>query len=269
MNNIIRIIRRLFLALSFLTVLPIPLIFFKKDVENKETINIDFSKASVFFPIVGLLIGGILYISYLFMQYVGLPSQLESVFILTIWIALSGGLHMEGLADMVDGFSGGEDKNDIIRIMKDGSIGAKGAITLILIILMKYIVIYSLPETSKGTAFLLIPMLGRWSMVFIAYMGKPASVSNNLTKLFTNNLGKKEFLISTFITVAATILIFPTNCFISYHPIILLFITAGVTIYLKIYSERKIEGICGDVIGAANEINEFILLLAYYFVIKW
>ena len=267
MNNVARVIRRFLLALSFLTVLPIPLVFFKKEIENKENINTDFSKASIFFPLIGLLIGGILYAFYLFFRYIDLPVHLESIFILTVWLALSGGLHMEGLADMIDGFSGGEEKKDIIRIMKDGSVGAKGAIVLILTILLKYLLLFSLTEPARGISLLLAPVLGRWSMVLLAYSGKPASVSNTLTKLFTNYLGKKEFLISTFFAVTISLLIFFHNN-LFYQPIILLLITAGTTIYLKTYSDRKIDGICGDVIGAANEINELIVLLISFFIIN-
>ncbi len=262
-------IRRFLLAFSFLTVLPFSLDFFSKGKENKEnkedkeSINIEFSRASIFFPLVGLLMGGILLACYKLFIFFNLPSILEAGFILAVWIILSGGLHLEGLADMVDGFSGGENKEDIIRIMKDGSIGAKGAIALIILILLKYLLLLSLAKPVKGISLLLAPMMGRWTMVLTGYLGQPASPSNTLTQIFTQYLGRKELLISTLFTfmVSFSILSFPFLyltglCFI---------ITAGMTGCLIVYSNRKIKGICGDVIGAVNEINELLILVLFLF----
>ncbi|MFA6712122.1 MAG: adenosylcobinamide-GDP ribazoletransferase, partial [Candidatus Caldatribacteriota bacterium] len=233
---------------------------------NNNSVNADFSKSSVFFPLAGLLIGGILYVFYLLLKYINLPVQLQAGFLLAIWVFLSGGLHLEGLADMVDGFSGGENKEDIIRIMKDGSIGAKGAIVLILLILLKYLLLYSLTESSKGGILLLAPMLGRWSMVIAAYSGKPASSSNTLSNMFTRYLGKKELLISTLSAVIFIFLIFSGR--LIFEPLILLLITAGATAILVAYSKRKIGGICGDAIGAVNEINELVVILVSFLIIN-
>ena len=266
MNSITRFIRRFLLALSFLTVLPIPLIFFKKEIENNNSVNADFSKSSVFFPLIGLLIGGILYAFYWLLKCVELPVQLQAGLLLTIWVFLSGGLHLEGLADMVDGFSGGENKEEIIGIMKDGSIGAKGAIALILLILLKYLLLVSLAESGKGLTLLLSPMVARWSMVIAAYSGKPASSSNTLSNIFTRYLGKKELLISTLLVVVSSILIFSGRIII--EPFILLLITVGITIIMVTYSKQKIGGICGDVIGAVNEINELVILLGSFLIIN-
>ncbi len=265
MSSITRFIRRFLLALSFLTVLPIPLIFFKKEIENNNSVNADFSKSSTLFPLVGLLIGGILYVFYLLLKYINLPVQLQAGFLLAIWVFLSGGLHLEGLADMVDGFSGGENKEDIIRIMKDGSIGAKGAIVLILLILLKYLLLHSLTESFRGGVLLLTPMLGRWSMVIAAYSGKPASSSNTLSNMFTRYLGKKELLISTLSAVIFSFLIFSGR--LIFELLILLLIAAGTTVILVAYSKRKIGGICGDVIGAVNEISELVIILASFLII--
>lgn len=266
MSNITRFVRRFLLALSFLTVLPIPLIFFKKEIENNNSVNADFSKSSIFFPLIGLLIGGILYVFYLLLKYVELPAHLQAGLLLTIWVFLSGGLHLEGLADMIDGFSGGENKEEIISIMKDGTIGAKGAIALILLTLLKYLLLFSLVESDGGTILLFTPMLGRWSMVIAAYSGKPASSSNTLSNMFTRHLGKKELLISTLLVVVFSLLIFSGQSI--FKPLILFFTTIGLTLILVTYSKHKIGGICGDVIGAVNEANELIVLLASFFIMN-
>ncbi|MFZ2331218.1 MAG: adenosylcobinamide-GDP ribazoletransferase, partial [Atribacterota bacterium] len=89
MSNIIHFVHRFLLALSFLTILPVPVFFFRKDVEKNNNINVDFSKSSTFFPLIGLLIGSILFVSYLLSKYFPLPVHLQSGLILMLWIALS------------------------------------------------------------------------------------------------------------------------------------------------------------------------------------
>jgi adenosylcobinamide-GDP ribazoletransferase len=260
------IVRRFLLALSFLTVLPVSLPYFRKELEDQEGIKADLSKASVFFPLVGLLMGVILFAIYWLLKLIDLPVHLEAGFILAVWVVLSGGLHLEGLADMIDGFSGGQNKENIISIMKDGSIGAKGAIALIILILLKYLLLLSLTEPVKGVSLLLAPMIGRWAMVLTAYLGKPASSLNTLTKMFTNYLGKKELVISTLFTVGFSFLILSSS-FI-YLSLVLLIIIGCITGSLIAYSNRKIKGICGDVIGAINEISELVVLLVFFLIIK-
>ncbi len=248
------ILRKFLTALSFLTILPLPIPFFRKDEESKENIKKDFSQSSIFFPLVGIIIGVILFALDQLLKFITLPSSLHAGIILTIWVFLSGGLHLEGFADMVDGFSGGKNKDDIIGIMKDGSVGAKGTLALILLILLKYLLLFSLPDTAKRDALLLAPMMGRWSMVLAGYQGKPASTDNTLAQMFTLYLGRKELFIATLFTAILSYFIF------SYHCIYLFLITCLVTACLVAYSVRKIEGICGDVLGAINEINELIVM---------
>lgn len=103
-------------------------------------------------------------------------------------------------------------------------------------------------------------------MVIAAYSGKPASSSNTLSNMFTRYLGKKELLISTLSAVIFIFLIFSGR--LIFEPLILLLITAGATAILVAYSKRKIGGICGDVIGAVNEINELVVILVSFLIIN-
>jgi len=249
------IFRRLFLSISFLTILPINFLFLRKEQENRNYIKEDLSKSSIFFPLVGILIGLILIGVNSILQWISLDSFLSSGIILTVWIFLSGGLHLEGFADMVDGFSGGRNKEDIIRIMKDGAVGAKGAIALILLILLKFLLINSLSYSLRMEAFLIAPVMGRWSIVLSGYLGKPACSDNTLSKMFSLYLGKKELFISTLIGLGIAFY------YLSYQCIYLFIFTGVLTRFIIIYSYSKIQGICGDVIGAVNELIEVGTLL--------
>jgi adenosylcobinamide-GDP ribazoletransferase len=254
------LVRRFFLSVTFLTTLPLNLGSSK--IQNKEQIQQDLSKSSIFFPLVGLFIGGILLGLYRLLQLTLLDSAVIDGIMLLVWIGLSGGLHLEGFADMVDGFSGGRNREDIIRIMKDSAVGAKGAIVLILVILLKFLLIHSLDHTIKAEAFLLAPVAGRWTMVLAGYLGRVASSENTLTQMFTLHLGKKELLIATLSAVVFSFF------FLSYRCISLFLLTGLITGGMITYSNKKIKGICGDVIGAINEINELaaLLLLSFSFM---
>jgi len=249
-------VRRFLLSISFLTILPFN--FISSTTQDKEQINQDLSKASIFFPLVGLLIGIILVFLYGLFKMIPLNPVLIDGIILIVWISLSGGLHLEGFADMVDGFSGGRTKEGIIRIMKDGSIGAKGAIALIMLILFKFLLIYSIDDTLKLEALLIAPVAGRWAMVLAGYWGQPASANNTLIRMFTLYLGKTELFIATLLAIGFGFFFF------SYQCIYLFLLTGLVTRCIISYSYSKMQGICGDVIGAVNEINELVTLLFLY-----
>ena len=105
-----KIVRRFLLALTFLTVLPLPCLFSPNNSDHDNNIDQELSKSSVFFPFAGFLIGIILFLTTKILKYFVFPSYLVAVFVLLVWVFLSGGLHLEGLADMVDGFPIGKSK---------------------------------------------------------------------------------------------------------------------------------------------------------------
>lgn len=254
------IFRRLFIAISFLTILPINLLFLKEEQGNQDYIKEYLSKSSIFFPLVGILIGLILIAVDILLKWISFDTLLSNGIILAVWIFLSGGLHLEGFADMVDGFSGGNSKEDIIRIMKDGSIGAKGAIALILMILLKLLFLNNLSYAFRIKAFLLVPVIGRWSMVLSGFIGKPASSDNILSQMFSLYLGRKELILATIFTII------PGFYFLSYQFVYFLIFATIISYLIIRYTFSKMQGICGDVLGAINEITEISMLLLFYFI---
>lgn len=257
-----KLFKRFILSISFLTVLPVDFLLFSKKQKEQDYIKDDLSKASIFFPIAGILIGLILVgIDFIF-QWIPLDSLLSNGIILVVWIFLSGGLHLEGFADMVDGFSGGKNQQEIIRIMKDGAIGAKGAIALILLILLKFLLLNSLSYIIRMEALLLAPVMGRWTMVLAGYLGKPASSDNTLSQMFSLYLGGKEIISATIFTLAFGFY------FLSYQALYFLVFPGFIAYLIILYSISRMQGICGDVIGAVNELTEAgVLLLFIVFMI--
>ena len=243
------------LSISFLTVLPINFLFSSREQKDQNCIKEDLSKSSIFFPLVGVLIGLILVAAEILLKWVPSDALLSNGIILTVWVFLSGGLHLEGFADMVDGFSGGKNQQEIIRIMKDGTIGAKGAIALILLLFLKFLMLNSLSLSIRMVALLIAPVMGRWSMVLASYLGKPASPENTLSHMFSLYLGKTELVLATLFAIAYSFY------FLSFTSAYFFILSGVVTFLIVSYSISKMQGICGDVIGAVNEITEISVLL--------
>lgn len=247
--------RSFLLSLAFLTVLPVDPLNFPNEKQRQP----DLSTSMTFFPLIGLIIGGILVGFDYLLYFLSIDGHLINVLLFVLWVLISGGLHLEGLADTVDGFSGGKDKAEIIRIMKEGTIGAKGAIALLIVLILKLSFILYLPPGVKKSALLIAPMLGRWGMVVAGFWGKPASSRNTMSRNFTDCLGRKEMFLATLIALVSGFLII-------HLPIVFFVLISLIVIWWVIgYAERKIGGISGDIIGMINELIELLVLFAFYF----
>src|SRR5436190_7873550 len=118
-----------FTALLFYTRIPCP----KNIDHNPDYLN----KTSRYFPLVGWIVGGITFVVYYLSAFI---FTIEIAVILSIiaGILITGAFHEDGFADVCDGFGGGWTKEKILLIMKDSSIGAYGAIGLVLLFLLKF-----------------------------------------------------------------------------------------------------------------------------------
>jgi len=106
----------LLIAVQFLTRLPVP---FRIDHQPRHI-----GHSLLYYPLVGLLIGGILLAGAELLQRTSLDTGLSAALLLTLWVLLTGGLHLDGLADSADAWVGGlGDKQHTLEIMKDPSCG--------------------------------------------------------------------------------------------------------------------------------------------------
>jgi len=124
-----------FTAVMFFTRIPYP-----KWMEYSE---VRLNKSAMYFPLVGCLVGA----TAAFIFFLGLFIFPKSVALLLSMIAsviLTGAFHEDGWADVCDGFGGGWNKQDILRIMKDSRIGVYGTIGLIVILALKFVTLYEM-----------------------------------------------------------------------------------------------------------------------------
>jgi adenosylcobinamide-GDP ribazoletransferase len=143
------------IALQFLSSLPIRLPGMPQPQE--------LGRSLLFYPVVGLLFGVLLW--GLNSVLMGAPLLLHAALLLTAWVLLSGGLHLDGLADSADAWLGGfGDRERTLTIMKDPRSGPIAVVTLGMVLLLKFTALVALIEQPNGAALILAPLIGRASM---------------------------------------------------------------------------------------------------------
>jgi len=252
-----KIFRDLSLAIRFLTIFPIasfPLSN-NNNQDEEEDLEENFANSMAFFPLVGMLIGVLLVILRRIFYYLPVSPLVGDTLILVVWIWLSGGLHLDGFADSVDGFLGGHDKEEILKIMKDSSTGAKGVVALVSLLLLKFVFLIETPLFLKDAVLFFTPTVGRWSMVIAAFIGKPARLKNSMGKLFMDYVGWRELAFASLTMSVIGILLFR----LYFLPLVIIGI--GIVLLILKYCKKRIGGISGDILGAINEIVEVSILL--------
>jgi adenosylcobinamide-GDP ribazoletransferase len=136
-------------AVIFYTAIPLPYLQ-----------NLDFQKVACFAPVIGLMIGGILGGLDTGMNYLGVPVLTRNALVVGAWIAITGGLHLDGAMDTADGLAVGDPKRRL-EVMMDSATGAFGAMSAIVIIILK---ITALTEIAENHYFVLMAACGwgRW-----------------------------------------------------------------------------------------------------------
>lgn len=234
-------IKSFFSTISFLTTIPTPKKFSQ---ELKHLI--------IFFPLVGFIIGGTLLLVNILGSFF-FPKQVVNLLIILSFVMITGGLHLDGLADTVDGFYAGKNKEDILRIMDDARTGAMGVIGIVLVLLSKFVLINNIPENIFNQSLFLIPVVGKWSMVLLLKISKSAK-EDGLGNTFVKNTTSGDFILSGLFTFLITIFLFKLKG-------ILILLAVSVIIFVfSGYTRKKIGGITGDTLGAINEGCELLTL---------
>ncbi len=240
-------------AISFLTIIPL-----SSSKDEGETDPEALSPAVGFFPLVGLLLGGVLLL-FNWVLLPLLPSSALDALILILLVFLTGGLHLDGLADTVDGLSGGYTPEDRLRIMRDSRLGALGGAAVVLVLLAKYAALRGLSPPMRGWGLLLFPALGRWSMSLLCWRSTYARAEGGTGRAFTEGVRAKDFLL-------ATLLCLPLSLVgLGLRAILIFAALAAGALLFESYTRRRLGGSTGDTYGAANEGGEVLALLAMGF----
>ncbi|RGD91555.1 adenosylcobinamide-GDP ribazoletransferase [Acinetobacter sp. SWAC57] len=238
------------IALQFLTTFPVRLSAMPTPQQNAQ--------ALLFYPVVGLLIGSILYGIALLLH--ALPVVLLSSVILVLWIWLTGGLHLDGLADTADAWVGGfGDKARTLAIMKDPSCGPIGVLSLVIMCLLKWSVLYVLLQKQLYTALMLFPLLGRLVPLFF-FLSTDYVREKGLGSQLGQHLARP-------IAIALLLLTPLVALYWAWIGVVVLASFYLALWYLRCKFIQRIGGVTGDTIGASIEIIELATLLSFVFAV--
>lgn len=237
---IIKMIFPFLIALQFLTKIPVSLPHIPTPQQNAYSV--------LYYPMIGLMIGAVLWVLALYLPAIAI---VKGAIITTVWVWITGGLHLDGLSDTVDGFVGGYgDKERTLAIMKDPHIGAMGVMAIVLAILLKFALVVGILQANGNLlALLFVPILGRLSLLYLL-LSTPYIRQNGLGSALSTYL-PKQLTAMILILSLLSIFILPIKLAIG---LILVF---GLTVfYLRYWFKKRIGGITGDTLGAGVEMVE-------------
>jgi adenosylcobinamide-GDP ribazoletransferase len=233
------------LALTFLTVFPWP--------RFGEVTSGDLARSLFWFPWVGALLGLVYWLAGAGLSHY-FPPAAAAALLLALTVLLTRGLHLDGLADTVDGLGGGRTPEARLAIMKDSRLGAFGAISLVLVLLIKYSFLLVIFDRGLARELVLFPIISRWGIVVLTGLAPYARSGGGLGQAMTE--GATPSLI-TGSTLAALLFSFLAG---GYRGPISLVLAALVVWGASRYFRRHLGGVTGDVYGAMNEILETFVL---------
>jgi adenosylcobinamide-GDP ribazoletransferase len=245
---------KLLFAFQFLTIFPLRM---------RKAPDADVASGStIFFPIVGLFLGLILVGLTKIFSYYEFDILLTCAILVVVLFLMTGGLHLDGVADTFDGLGSLKDKESILKIMRDSHIGTMGVLGLISVILLKVTILNSLESGILGSALILMCVISRWSMTLAIWMF-PYAREEGKGKEFFTGMNFIKALLALIVTLAIAFYVYRTV------GIIMVFIAGIFVVLFGKFVKGKIGGITGDTLGAMNELTEVLVLLSFCFVQKF
>ncbi|GGZ31218.1 adenosylcobinamide-GDP ribazoletransferase [Echinicola pacifica] len=250
-------IRAFFTALMFYTRIPCP-----KWVDHSEK-YLRISRK--YFPLIGLLVGGIAGLTLVGLEKI-LPVSIAVIFSMITSILVTGAFHEDGLADTMDGFGGGWTKEKILAIMKDSRLGTFGAISLMMVLMVKYLLLVEIVKYSQENIF----SFEFCQCLFATYLSGHA-ISRFMALTFfkthqyakmNDEIGSKSKPIAkgqfplTDLFLAAIFALIPMALFQNYLMFLALIPCFLITWILGRWFNKWIGGYTGDCLGAVQQITE-------------
>ena len=238
-------IQAFLVALQFLTCLPVRFSTLSDDKTHGYSL--------LFYPLIGLIIGTLLVLLGWLLS--DAPPLLAAALVTTGWVLLTGGLHLDGLADSADAWMGGlGDKQKTLAIMKDPNCGMAGVSAIVLMLLLKFSALHSLFVAQEWTVLIYATVLAR-TFVMLLFMTTPYVRSQGLGTSLTDHQPRK--LSALIISATPIALLYATDLSYIWLPL-----TAIVVFtLLRWLMIRRIQGTTGDTAGALLELSELGILL--------
>ena len=229
------------IAVGFLTILPTPTFDYQPG---------GLGQAARWFSLVGLLLGLLLggaqwLLAGLF------PPLLTATLTVTLWAILTGGLHLDGLADCCDGLLAPTTRERRLEIMRDPRCGAFAVVGVVLVLLIKVTAVAAL--TNPLPPLLMAPTLARWLLLWVAKA--PPARPGGMGAELRDHLAAQSWLLGALPPLLVLIIFFSLQLLVAA-------LAAALTVWLLVRAaQNRIGGVTGDVFGLTVELAEVAVLL--------
>jgi adenosylcobinamide-GDP ribazoletransferase len=232
------------LAFSLLTIIPVPRLAFATALPQ--------GRAVAFFPLVALVLGGSVAAIDALLSLV-LPPQVVSALDLALLAVLTGGLHLDGVADTADGVAAMPDRAAALAALRDSRVGALGAAALVLVVLMQWSALSSLAD-GRAAALVCALVLSRWAMV-LAIRAYPRARTEGLAAMTAQGARRGD-------GVAASLIAGVVLGVAAMSPALLVVVAVAGCAAVAAVAVRRFGGLTGDVYGAIAEVVFAFVLVA-------
>lgn len=239
--------RALVTAFLFLTRLPMPRL--------RHYDRADAGRAMPLFPLVGLVIGGLLSL-IAWVLHSWLPAGVLAAALITLWVLITGGLHLDGLGDSADGWLAGGDKERTLTIMKDPHSGSAAVVITGCLLLLKFAALSALLAQGNVWALCLAPLLAR-AMALVLLLSTPYVSRHGIAEDFLQHANRTHLILAVALSWLLALMLLPWA-----HALATLLLVAGVFVGLRALMIKRLEGATGDTSGATIEVTEAAVLIA-------
>jgi adenosylcobinamide-GDP ribazoletransferase len=207
----------------------------------------------LWYPAVGLLLGALLTLAC---NVLPLPFYLQAVLTVALWIALTGGLHLDGVADCADAWVGGlGDRERTLLLLKDPLCGSMGVIALIAVLALKVTALAAVIEIGQVMWLWSVPLLARLSLLLL-FLTTRYVREQGLGEVLAQHFSRTWARRVLFIIALALLFILPPDVWGAFLMTVL-----AIFFLLRWAAMRRLGGFTGDVAGAQVELVEVGLLL--------
>ena len=232
--------------LSFITRLPVP---------RRWSQGLDFehySRGIITFPLIGLLLGAISGLVFMVLQaWCGAP--LAALFSVLVLVLMTGGFHLDGLADTCDGVFSARSRDRMLEIMRDSRLGTHGGLALIFVVLAKILVLSELALRGES---ILASLAAACAVSRGMYRHRYAR-EEGLGNVFIGKIDGRQTCVTLGLAAIFAAVLLP-----GMHGVAAMVVTMVAIFILGQLLKRTLGGQTGDTLGAAIELGELVFLLA-------
>ncbi|MGH8583635.1 MAG: adenosylcobinamide-GDP ribazoletransferase [Gammaproteobacteria bacterium] len=236
----------LLVALQFLTRLPVRL--------SAPITDSDRGRSLLYYPLVGLMLG--IMLAVIAGAFWGRGSMLGAAIVLVVWVLVTGGLHLDGLADSADAWVGGQGNRErSLAIMKDPYCGPAGVVALVVVLLLKFSALEALLARHDGLSPAIAPFIGRAALTGL-FLTTPYVRVGGLGESLARYCPRGPAIVAVLGTAASVLLFGGTRGWCALA-------ATGVTFaVLRALMLVRLGGASGDSAGATVEIIETAVLVS-------